>query len=108
MILILTASIMYWSLKQPGGEIELESILNQETKTPNVSPELEGTGEAGLAADMSNLTTEDTALDTTLSPHRGTEEPTPGDEKDEKADGEWPKLTIFLSFIVILFPYQEN
>ena len=88
MILILTASIMYWSLKQPGGELELESVLNEENKTADASQEPDGEGEAALAAEMSHLTTDDAASDAILSQHEGTDEPNSGNGKDEKPDGE--------------------
>lgn len=88
MILTLTASIMYWSLQQPGSELELESILNEENKTPDASPELDGEGEIALAAEESNLTIDAAASDSALSPHVGSGEPASQDEKEELTPGD--------------------
>lgn len=88
MILTLTASIMYWSLQQPGSELELESILNEENKTPDASPELDGEGEIALAAEESNLTIDAAASDSALFPHVGSGEPASQDEKEELTPGD--------------------
>lgn len=79
---------MYWSLQQPGSELELESILNEENKTPDASPELDGEGETALAAEESNLTIDAAASDSALSPHVGSGEPASQDEKEELTPGD--------------------
>ncbi|XP_010252649.1 PREDICTED: fimbrin-4 [Nelumbo nucifera] len=67
MILILTASIMYWSLTQPVEESE--STAGEKAATPDASPALSVDAENGdvLASAVSNLTMENGTKDTTSS-----------------------------------------
>ncbi|KAH7533438.1 hypothetical protein FEM48_Zijuj04G0130600 [Ziziphus jujuba var. spinosa] len=76
MILILTASIMYWSLLQPAGESD------STPDTPNESNE----NETGLAGEVSNLAINDSASDTVGSPEDGNEQSPHKSENDEPSD----------------------
>ncbi|KAF5459489.1 hypothetical protein F2P56_023430 [Juglans regia] len=64
MILILTASIMYWSLQQPAEESE--SNPSEESNTPDASSaaSMDGDRETALASEVSNLAVNDAASDT--------------------------------------------
>lgn len=74
MILILTASIMYWSLQQPAEESE--SSPAEESNVPDASPtaSVDGERETALAGEVSNLAIDDAASDTALSPEVENEE----------------------------------
>ncbi|GMY09753.1 fimbrin-5-like [Fagus crenata] len=74
MILILTASIMYWSLQQPAEESE--SSPAEESNVPDASPtaSVDGERETALAGEVSNLAIDDAASDTALSPEVQNEE----------------------------------
>lgn len=82
MILTLTASIMYWSLQQQAEEAEsspspLPSPLpspspanGHSTTTPDASPAPSVSGEdenSSLCGEVSNLTIDDAASDSTIS-----------------------------------------
>lgn len=70
MILTLTASIMYWSLQQPVEEGDSSPSLNNGTCTPDASPAPSISGEddsSSLGGEVSNLTIDDSASDTTVS-----------------------------------------
>ncbi|KAG2713805.1 hypothetical protein I3760_04G192700 [Carya illinoinensis] len=64
MILILTASIMYWSLQQPAEESE--SNPSEESNTPDASSaaSIDGDRETALASEVSNLAVNGAASDT--------------------------------------------
>ena len=68
MILTLTASIMYWSLQQPGDS---ESSAADDSDVPAASPPASGNGEKEevLVAEVSNLTVDDAVSDATESTH---------------------------------------
>ena len=74
MILILTASIMYWSLQQPAEESE--SSPAEESNVPDASPtaSVDGERETALAGEVSNLAIDGAASDTALSPEVENEE----------------------------------
>ncbi|CAK7349072.1 unnamed protein product [Dovyalis caffra] len=80
MILILTASIMYWSLQQQGDS---ESSAAEDSDVPDASPHVSVNGEKEevLAGEVSNLAVDDSVSDSTESTH--VEEPSPHvEEKD--------------------------
>ncbi|XP_059666483.1 fimbrin-1-like [Cornus florida] len=74
MILTLTASIMYWCLQQPVEESESSpspspSASPAATTTPDASPapSINDEDESSLSGEVSTLTIDDTASDTTVS-----------------------------------------
>ncbi|KAK9268969.1 hypothetical protein L1049_000736 [Liquidambar formosana] len=72
MILTLTASIMYWSLLQPVEESDLSPSpagTSTATTTPDASPaaSLDGEDENSLGVEVSNLSIDDAASDSTVS-----------------------------------------
>ncbi|KAJ6329511.1 hypothetical protein OIU77_011061 [Salix suchowensis] len=68
MILTLSASIMYWSLQQPGDS---ESSAADDSDVPAASPPASGNGEKEevLVGEVSNLTVDDAVSDATESTH---------------------------------------
>ena len=66
MILILTASIMYWSLQQPAEESESESCPAEDSNIPDASPaaSVDGESETPLDGEVCNLAINDAASDT--------------------------------------------
>lgn len=74
MILTLAASLMYWSLKQPVEESDYspspsDTATATTTSTPDASPapSINGDDESSLGGEVSNLTIDDSASDTTVS-----------------------------------------
>lgn len=74
MILTLAASVMYWSLKQPVEESDYspspsDTATATTTSTPDASPapSINGDDESSLGGEVSNLTIDDSASDTTVS-----------------------------------------
>ena len=69
MILSLTASIMYWSLQQSVDESESSPSPSASAATPDASPatSINGESESSLCGEVSNLTIDDAASDTTIS-----------------------------------------
>ncbi|PSR85277.1 Fimbrin-1 like [Actinidia chinensis var. chinensis] len=71
MILSLTASIMYWSLQQSVDESESSPSPSPSASaaTPDASPatSINGESESSLCGEVSNLTIDDAASDTTIS-----------------------------------------
>ncbi|GFY84363.1 actin binding calponin homology (CH) domain-containing protein [Actinidia rufa] len=73
MILSLTASIMYWSLQQSVDESESSPSPSRSasaaTATPDASPatSINGESDSSLCGEVSNLTIDDAASDTTIS-----------------------------------------
>ncbi|KAF9610517.1 hypothetical protein IFM89_022797 [Coptis chinensis] len=69
MILTLTASIMYWSLQQPVGpeSSSAEAAATPESSSP--APSVHSEDGSTLSEDVSNLTIDDAASDSTPSPH---------------------------------------
>ena len=67
MILILTASIMYWSLQQPAEESE--SCPAEDGNIPDASPaaSVDGESETPLDGEVCNLAINDAASDTAPS-----------------------------------------
>ncbi|XP_024966739.1 fimbrin-1-like isoform X1 [Cynara cardunculus var. scolymus] len=68
MILMLTASIMYWSLQQSSTD-ESESSPSSIAATPEASPapSMNGDEESFVGGEMTNLSIDDAASDTTVS-----------------------------------------
>ena len=64
MILTLTASIMFWSLQQPVDEANGLSSSADASPAPSISGEDES---SSLGGDVSNLSIDDAASDTTVS-----------------------------------------
>jgi plastin-1 len=91
MILILTASIMYWSLQQPAEESESESNPAEDCKTPDASSpaaSVDGERETALASEVSNMAINDDASDSALSPKVENEESSDKVEGKESPDRE--------------------
>lgn len=68
MILMLTATIMYWSLQQSSNETE--SSPSSVTTTPKASPEPSVNGDhdkESVGPEISNLSFDDAASDTTVT-----------------------------------------
>lgn len=76
MILILTASIMYWSLQQPTAESETAS---DESPAASVGSE----NETVISNGVSNLAIDDAASETTLTPEAENEKSSKKAENDE-------------------------
>ncbi|KAL6999957.1 Fimbrin-5 [Sarracenia purpurea var. burkii] len=82
MILTLTASIMYWSLLHKAGESE--SLPTEDNMVTGSSPAASIDGEdTASAAELSNLSIDDPAPDTTLSPIVEDEESSPRVENED-------------------------
>ncbi|KAL5581734.1 hypothetical protein UlMin_014176 [Ulmus minor] len=82
MILILTASIMYWSLQQPATESE----QNSPEGSPSAS--VNGENEATLANNVSNLAIDDAASNATLSQQVANEQSSQETEDDGPSENE--------------------
>lgn len=68
MILILTASIMYWSLQQPGAELESTSTEGNETPDTSSVTSVDTETDKELASQLANMTSiDDAAIDSTVS-----------------------------------------
>ncbi|KAA8523605.1 hypothetical protein F0562_010028 [Nyssa sinensis] len=68
MILTLTASVMYWCLQQPVEESESSpSPATGTTPDASPAPSINGEDDASLSVEVSNLTIDDAASDTTVS-----------------------------------------
>lgn len=103
MILILTASIMYWSLQQ--HTVESESSAAEDSDIPGASPaaSTDGENEAVLADEVSNQAMDTAVSDSALTTPVDNEEPSSNvEEKDH--DGEWPENEAFL-FVLHFFFY---
>ncbi|KAF7148124.1 hypothetical protein RHSIM_Rhsim03G0072100 [Rhododendron simsii] len=62
MILTLTASIMYWSLQQP-----VEGSESSPSLSPSIATSINGEDKSSLIGEVSKLTMDDTAFDTTVT-----------------------------------------
>nr|XP_043619271.1 fimbrin-1-like [Erigeron canadensis] len=69
MILMLTASIMYWSLLQSTDDSESSPSSIAETPEASPEPSVNGDEESSVVAEISNLSIDDAASDTTVSTH---------------------------------------
>lgn len=88
MMLILTASIMYWSLQQPAEESE--SNPAEDSNTPDASPaaSADGERETDFASEVSNMAINDAGSDSALSPKVENEESSDKVEGKESPDTE--------------------
>ena len=96
MILILTASIMYWSLQQQAGDAE--NTPDGSSPADSVSSETETV----LSNDVSNMTISDAASNASLSPQAADDEPSSekikNDEASETIDGQNKEWTVEFHF----------
>lgn len=67
MILMLTATIMYWSLQQSSNETESSSSSIASTPEASPQPSANGDGDNSVSPEISSLSFDDTTSDTTVT-----------------------------------------
>lgn len=88
MILILTASIMYWSLQQLAEESESNPAEDSSTADASPAASTEGERETAFASEVSNLAINCAASDAALSQDDEKEESSDKVEGKDNPDGE--------------------
>ncbi|XAR67404.1 hypothetical protein NMG60_11002150 [Bertholletia excelsa] len=88
MILTLTASIMYWSLQQQADESEWSPSPAAATPDALLAPSVSGDDESSLGGEVSNLSIDDAASDTTTVSSLYENEDTPNGKASSRVESE--------------------